>query len=105
MPKPCNHLTEKPNCPACNLAITSPDHQKLWNIDVSPDALSIYIPELDRELSGRMLEIYTGRYKDGSPLEDMPEHIRLQFVANWKRQKLKKINQPVKKCNCKNKPN
>jgi ABC-type ATPase involved in cell division len=64
----------------------------------------MYIAELDRELTGRLLAIYTGINEDGTAI-DMPEHQRQAYIQKWRRERGllrqgQQQQQPIKKCNC-----
>ena len=63
----------------------------------------MYIEELERELTGRMLAIYTGKNEDGTAI-DMPEHKRIAYIQQWRRERglvrEQPITQPAKSCDC-----
>lgn len=65
----------------------------------------MWIDELERELTGRMLDIWRGHTDDGTRL-DMPEHKRVAYISQWRRERgLVRPGQPVgpqpaKRCDC-----
>lgn len=65
----------------------------------------MYIEELQRELTGRLLDIWRGHDDNGKPI-DIPEHKRQEYIKRWRTQRgLVRPGQPVqpaKSCNCRN---
>jgi hypothetical protein len=45
----------------------------------------MWIEELKKELTGRLLAIWTGKNEDGTPI-DMPEWKRFDYIRLWKQQ-------------------
>ena len=57
----------------------------------------MYIEELKRPLTGRLLEIWTGEYKTTTPL---PEWKRQQMIALIKGGQVRQMRQPPKSGGC-----
>lgn len=66
----------------------------------------MWIEELQRELTGRQLDIWRGHDDNGQPI-DLPEHKRQEYIKRWRTQRGllrpgQPVQQPRKSCNCRN---